>query len=106
MIVDTSSREARKVLYSLPTIGTLSDFHTIKERMDECADVLADDNYVVLLDNIQDIVELVVATDKSTLKKLKGELAGLTTTIQATFNKLRDSFAAGVRSSRLCYLLR
>lgn len=97
MIADLSTREARKAMYQLPTLGTLSEIHTINELSDEAADVLEDDNFVIMLDNVQQIVELITATDdKPTIKKLKGAvIAKVCATITALFTKLKASFEGG-----------
>lgn len=96
MIADTSTAEARKALYQLPTLGTLSEVHTIIELAEEAADVLADENYVVMLDNVQQIVEMIVGTDDAgTLKKLRGNVDKINGTIKEMFGKLKESFASG-----------
>ena len=60
------------------------------------ADSLDDENYVVMLDNVQQIVETVNGCDDTaTLKKLRGSVEKLNGTIMEMFGAMKEGFASG-----------
>ena len=60
------------------------------------ADSLEDENYVVMLDNLQQIVETIGDTDDTgTLKKLRGNVDKLNDAIKEMFANLTDGIATG-----------
>jgi hypothetical protein len=85
---------ARKDIYDLPSLGTVSDAQTVADFADQAFDAIGTDE-VVALYNVKNIVEVLELADEDTLRRLSTMLADITKQVTDVFDSLKGKIAAG-----------
>lgn len=94
LVADISTAAARKDIYELPSLGTVTDNQAVQDLADQALDSIGSDQ-VVMLDNIKNIVEVLEVADEDTLKKAKKQVGDLKKVVSKAFASLSAEFAKG-----------
>eukprot|EP00041_Stephanoeca_diplocostata_P030608 m.932265 g.932265 ORF g.932265 m.932265 type:complete len:585 (-) comp23787_c1_seq12:1873-3627(-) len=90
ILCDTRTIEARKALYELPNLGTLTDVHSVLGFVHEARDYVGEKDHATTLSNVREIVEFVGKLDDKSCATLKKSLDTITTVITDVFAAAKE----------------
>lgn len=90
ILCDTRTIEARKAVYELPNLGTLTDVHSVLEFAHEARDYVGEKDHATTLSNVREIVEFVGKLDDKSCAALKKSLDMITTVIVDVFTAAKE----------------